>query len=160
MGRHAVVSAPVDARQADPSSGTRRRLRPGRGVLPVGERGCARRGRGTVLGRLLSEKRTREEIMLWVTLVVAGAFFAAFIAMGYFGIQEREAQLERDADAVLARAPLADPDRCPLCSAPLRRPASSEEIVFAVEHRIDAELRDIAFALHSAPESFGRIYQA
>jgi len=98
--------------------------------------------------------------MLWITLVVAASFFVAFIAMGYFAVQEREEQHGREGAAAPADTPFAKPGKCPLCNAPLRRPATSEEIVFAVEHRIDAELRDIALALHSAPESFGRIFQA
>lgn len=98
-----------------------------------------------------------------VTLVIAAAFFVAFIAMGYFGIQERERQQqerEREGAAVLANAPDARPGFCPLCDAPLRRAATSDQVVFELEHRIDAELRDISRLLRSAPESFGRIYSA
>ncbi len=97
---------------------------------------------------------------MWVTLVIAAAFFVAFIAMGYFGIQQREEERERAAEATLAGAPEVRPGFCPLCDAPLRRIATSDEVVFEVEHRIDAELRDIARALQAAPESFGRILQA
>ena len=97
---------------------------------------------------------------MWVTFVIAAAFFVAFIAMGYFGVQEREQQREREGAAVLANASVPQPGCCMLCNAPLRRAATSDEVVFELEHRIDAELRDIAHALHTAPESFGRIFQA
>lgn len=97
---------------------------------------------------------------MWVTYLIAAAFFLAIMAMGYFGIQQRDAERERAGDALLANAPLARPGCCPLCDAPLRRAVTSDEVVFEVEHRIDAELKDIAHFLHSAPESFGRIFQA
>lgn len=97
---------------------------------------------------------------MWVTMIIAAAFFVAFIAMGWFGFQQREMDRERSAEALLANAPSARPGCCPLCRAPLRRAVTSDEVVFEVEHRIDAELRDIARVLHSAPESFGRIFQA
>ena len=97
---------------------------------------------------------------MWVTYLIAAAFFLAIMAMGYFGIQQRDAERERVGDALLANAPLARPGCCPLCDAPLRRAVTSDEVVFEVEHRIDAELKDIAYVLHSAPESFGRIFQA
>ncbi len=97
---------------------------------------------------------------MWITYVIAAAFFLAILAMGYFGIQQREAEREHEGDALLASAPVARPGCCPLCDAPLRRAATSDEVVFEVEHRIDAELRDISHLLRTAPESFGRIFQA
>lgn len=97
---------------------------------------------------------------MWVTFVIAAGFFAACIAMGYFGIQEHEEQREREAASKLASAPATQLGCCILCNAPLRRAATSDEVVFELEHRIDAELRDIAHALHTAPESFGRILRA
>ncbi len=95
-----------------------------------------------------------------VTLAIAAAFFVAFIAMGYFGIQEREKEHTPDETAVLASRPPARLGFCPLCDAPLRRAATTDQVVFELEHRIDAELRDISYLLQSAPESFGRIYSA
>lgn len=97
---------------------------------------------------------------MWVTYLIAAAFFLAIVAMGYFGIQQRDAEREREGDLLLANAPAARPGCCPLCDAPLRRAVTSDQVVFEVEHRIDAELRDIAHLLHSAPESYGRIFQA
>lgn len=97
---------------------------------------------------------------MWVTFVIAAAFFAACIAMGYFGIQDREAQHDREAARRLATAAVPQPGCCVLCNAPLRRAATSDEVVFELEHRIDAELRDISHALHVAPESYGRILRA
>ena len=95
---------------------------------------------------------------MWVAYLVGAAFFLAFIAIGYFGIQERERG--RAGTDPFADAASVDPRSCPLCNAPLRRAATRDEVVFELEHRIDAELRDIALALHSPPESFGRIYRA
>ncbi len=95
-----------------------------------------------------------------VTFVIAAVFFAACIAMGYFGIQEREEQREREAANRLDSAPAPRPGHCMLCDAPLRRAATSDEVVFELEHRIDAELRDIAHALHAAPESFARVLRS
>ncbi len=95
-----------------------------------------------------------------VTFVIAAVFFAACIAIGYFGIQEREAQWEREAARRLESAPAPGPGHCPLCDAPLRRAVTSDEVVFELEHRIDADLRDIAHALHAPPESLGRVLRA
>lgn len=94
------------------------------------------------------------------TVLIATFFFVACIAMGYFGIQEREQERAREKDAVLASAKPVRQGSCPLCDAPLRRAATVDEIVFEVEHRIDAELTDIAHLLRSPPEGFGRIYSA
>ncbi len=97
---------------------------------------------------------------MWVTYLIAAAFFVAFMAMGYFGIQERDEAREREGDRLLADAPIARPGACPLCDAPLRRAATSDEVVFEVEHRIDAELRDIARVLLSAPQGSGQVFRA
>ena len=97
---------------------------------------------------------------MWVTFVIAAGFFAACIAMGYFAVEEHEQQQEREAASRLENAPEVRSGRCMLCNAPLRRAATSDEVVFELEHRIDSELRDIAHALHAAPESFGRILRA
>ncbi len=97
---------------------------------------------------------------MWVTYLIAAAFFLAIVAMGYFGVEQRDAERDAEGDRLLANAPVARPGCCPLCDAPLRRAATSDEVVFEVEHRIDAELKDIAHVLRSAPESFGRMFQA
>ncbi len=95
-----------------------------------------------------------------VTFVIAAAFFAACLAMGYFGIQEREEQRKREEASRLEGAPAPQPGHCMLCDAPLRRAVTSDEVVFELEHRIDADLRDIAHALHAAPESFARVLRS
>jgi len=97
---------------------------------------------------------------MFITFVIAVAFFAAFIAVGYFGILEREHERDDSGEEVGLAAPPTQPGCCVLCSAPLKRAATSDEVVFEVERRIDAELRDIGHALHSAPDSFRRIFQA
>jgi hypothetical protein len=95
-----------------------------------------------------------------ITFLIAGSFFAALMAIGYFGFQQAEKDRELAGTALYTSAPAAHASSCGVCNAPLRRAATSDEVVFEVEHRIDAELRDISHALHSAPESFGRILRA
>ncbi len=97
---------------------------------------------------------------MWMMILIAAGFFAAIVAIGYFGIQPLEAEREREAAPVLAGGPAVEDDCCLACNAPLRRSATRDEIVFEVEHRIDAELRDIVHGLHAGQESFGRIFRA
>jgi hypothetical protein len=97
--------------------------------------------------------------MLLTFVVLVGALVAltAMLALGY---QDAEHERERQGDAVLASAPTVKAGHCMLCDALLRRPSTSDEVVFEVEHRIHAELQDISRVLQTAPESFGRLYQA
>lgn len=97
---------------------------------------------------------------MWVTYLIVAAFFVAFLAMGYFGIQQREEAQQHEGERRLADAPAPRLGACPLCDAPLRRVATSDEVVFEVEHRIDAELRDIARLLLAAPHVQGQIFRA
>jgi hypothetical protein len=48
-----------------------------------------------------------------------------------------------------------------LCNAPLRKTSTADEVVYEVEHRIDAELQDVARVLRRAsPDGLTRLYQA
>lgn len=95
------------------------------------------------------------------TMIIAGALFAGMIAILAFGYQRIEQERSEKADAVLANAPAAQPGRCMLCNAPLRRPSTVDEVVFEVEHRIDAELRDVVQLLRRpSSDGFTRLYQA
>ncbi len=85
---------------------------------------------------------------MWITFAIVASFVIATIAMAYFGMEAREAPVEVD-----TRAPADDPACCGLCRTPLRRSATSEQIVLEVERRIDAELREIASAARGAAGS-------
>lgn len=96
---------------------------------------------------------------MWAIFFIAAGFFVAILAMGYFAVEqgEGERQPERAAPPAVAEA-APHLGACGLCEAPLPgRAATSDEVVFEVEHRIDAELRDIVHALAAHPESLGRI---
>lgn len=94
-----------------------------------------------------------------ITLLVVGVTFVAILAIGYFGYQgiaEEEARREQQQPDKL----VAGSDSCGLCSAPLRRAATSDEVVFEIEHRIHDELAAIAHALHAPPQGLGRMPRA
>lgn len=97
--------------------------------------------------------------MLAMYLIVVG-FFVAILAIGYFAVQQGEEERGGPLEALGPTAPADDhPAACAVCDAP--RPAAattSDQVVFEVEHRIDAELRDIAHALQAHPERLGRIF--
>jgi hypothetical protein len=97
---------------------------------------------------------------MWMTIVILGAVFAAMVAILALGYQAVEQDREQQGTALLATAPAAKPGHCMLCEAPLRRPSTTDQVVFEVEHRIHAELQDISHLLRTAPESVGRLYQA
>lgn len=88
---------------------------------------------------------------MWITFVIFASFVVAMVAMAYFGIQSHDEALPRDGADGLASASAADPGRCGLCKAPLRRNATSDEVVFELEHRIDSDLGEIARAWHASP---------
>lgn len=94
---------------------------------------------------------------MWITFVIFASFVVAMVAMAYFGIQSHDEALQREGADELASAS-ADPGRCGLCQAPLRRNATSDEVVFELEHRIDSELGEIARAWHAPPSSLGRTF--
>ena len=100
--------------------------------------------------------------MLAMSLIVC-AFFVAILAIGYFAVAEGEERRGAPQEAPAA-APLAAPDdpACTTCHdvRPPARPTTSDQVVFEVEHRIDAERRDIAHALHAHPRSLARLFHA
>jgi hypothetical protein len=96
-----------------------------------------------------------------LTIIIAGALFAGMLGILAFGYQQIEQERNEKADAVLANAPAAQPGRCMLCNAPLRRSSTADEVVYEVERRIDAELQDVIRLLgRPAPEGLARLYQA
>ena len=97
---------------------------------------------------------------MWLTIAIAGSLFAGMLAILWFGYQQMEEQRQEQSDAVLATAPAARPGHCMLCDAPLRRAASTDEVVFEIEHRIDAELEDIVQVLRAQSDGFQRLYRA
>jgi hypothetical protein len=94
-----------------------------------------------------------------MTFLIAGSLFAGMIAILAFGYQRIEQEVG-DASSPLADAPMAKPGHCMLCDAPLRRPTTTDQVVFEIEHRIDAELQEIVRLMRTAPDSATRLYQA
>jgi hypothetical protein len=92
---------------------------------------------------------------MWITFVIVASFVVAMVAMAYFGIQSHDEALQRE-----EAERRADPGQCGLCKSPLKRAATSDEVVFELEHRIDAELGEISRAWHSHahPETLRRTY--
>ncbi len=96
-----------------------------------------------------------------LTVIIACALFAGMVAILGLGYQQIEQERNGKAAAVLADAPTAQPGRCMLCNAPLRRPSTADEVVYEIEQRIHTELQDVVQLLgHPAPEHFTRLYQA
>ena len=95
--------------------------------------------------------------MVAMSLIVA-AFFVAILAIGYFAVQQGEEERGAPLDALTA-APGKDA-ACTACDDVPRpaRAATSDQVVFEVEHRIDAERRDITHALHAHPKSLARLF--
>jgi len=73
---------------------------------------------------------------LTISLVVL--FFAAMIAIMYFGVEQAERDRAERARAEALREQVFPPGR------------TADEVVFDLEHRIDSDLRDIGAALHAA----------
>lgn len=93
---------------------------------------------------------------MWITFVIFASFVVAMIAMAYFGIQSHDEALQGEGADLQAGAPAASAAHCGLCKAPLRRIATSDEVVFELEHRIDAELGEISRAWHASHDGHGR----
>lgn len=95
---------------------------------------------------------------MWIAYAVSAAFFLAILGIGWFAVQDRESEAAR-ADA--GGPGLPDAGACAVCDgAQPGRAATTDQVVFEVEHRIDAELRDIAHALHAHPDRLARIFHA
>ena len=92
---------------------------------------------------------------MWMTVWIAGSLFAGMIAILAFGYQ----QIEKDERLTKAEAPPAKAGHCVLCEAPLRRATTSDQVVFEIEHRIDAELQEIVRLMRNAPDGAARLYQ-
>ncbi len=97
-----------------------------------------------------------------LTVLIACVFvMAVAVAALCFGNRQFEHERSEKAAAVLASAPEVQPGHCLLYNAPLRRPSTGEQVVFEVERRIGAELRDVVqLQGRAAPESFARLYRA
>jgi hypothetical protein len=96
-----------------------------------------------------------------VMSLIVGAFFVALLAIAYFAVQQTEADRGAPLDALAPPPRVGAPDAaCAGCrDVPSAAPAStSDQVVFEVEHRIDAERRDIAHALHAHPRSLARLF--
>ena len=83
---------------------------------------------------------------MWVIYVIAAAFFVACIAAGYFGVSQRE---DEQASGSLGERTAPDDGR--------GRSLTADEVVLRLEHRIDAEIRDISYDLQ-APERYRQMY--
>jgi hypothetical protein len=90
---------------------------------------------------------------MWITFVIFASFVVAMVAMAYFGITSHEEAPPADGGDVGM-----EPGRCGLCKAPLRRNATSDEVVFELEHRIDFELGEISRAWHAPSDHLGRAF--
>jgi hypothetical protein len=97
---------------------------------------------------------------MWIALMILGGLFVAMMAAFYLEYENREQQRAKEAEGVLAGATIAKAGHCMLCDAPLRRTRTTAEVVFEIEHRIDAELQDIHHLLRTAPEKVNRLYLA
>ncbi len=97
---------------------------------------------------------------MWLTIAIAGVLFVGMFAILWFGYQQAEVQRRDRPHLSFENAPAARPGHCILCDAPLRRAASTDEVVFEIEHRIDAELKDIGHVLRAQDGGFRHLYRA
>jgi hypothetical protein len=97
---------------------------------------------------------------MWMTMFIAAIVFVGMLAALYFGYQEAERERSEKPAAEAAREPPSlnswlGPQN------PWRRGRTVDEVVFEVEHRIDADLQEVAFLLgRTAPENASRLYRA
>ncbi len=84
---------------------------------------------------------------MWVIYLIAGAFFVACIAIGYFGVRQTKEDGERGLGS--SGAGLDDGEK---------RALTSDEVVLRLEQRIDEDVREISYDL-GAPERFARLYE-
>jgi hypothetical protein len=97
---------------------------------------------------------------MWLTMMVAVILFAGMFAALYFGYQETEKERTEKAAADAAREP---PPLNPWLRPqnPWLRGRTVDEVVFEVEHRIDADLQEVSLLLgRAAPENASRLYRA
>ncbi len=100
--------------------------------------------------------------MMLLTMIIAGLAFTVMVAMLGLGYQRIEQERSERSAAALEQAPSVQPGRCMLCNAPLRQQSTVAEVLYEVEHRIDAELQDVSALLRMRPppEGYIRLYQA
>ncbi len=78
---------------------------------------------------------------MWLTIVIAGILFAGMI--GILALGYRQTEMERDSRFVNGK-----------------QPATADEVVSEIEHRIDSELQDVSRLLgRTAPESLTQLYR-
>lgn len=97
---------------------------------------------------------------MWLTMIIAAILFAGMLAALYFGYAEAEKERAEKAAAEAVREP-------PPLNPWLRpqnqwlRKRTVDEVVFEVEHRIDADLREVALLLRRpVSENAARLYRA
>ncbi len=95
---------------------------------------------------------------MWLTMMIAAILFAGMLAALHFGYREAEKErAEKPADAI-REVPQVYPWLGPQSQWTRRR--TVEEVVFEVEHRIDADLQEVAHLLGwTAPENASRLYR-
>ena len=91
---------------------------------------------------------------MWLGIGLAVGLTIALLAMCYFAVNHHDQEAFRDAPGLLA-ASTATGRWCGACNAPLRRVATTEQVVFEVERRIDSDLRSIARSLGAPPDRHG-----
>jgi len=101
--------------------------------------------------------------MLAIAIIVGVVFLAMYLMVWQkckdLELDPRDEEPAEAEARVSAEQPV--PGLCPLCSAPLRRVASREEIVSEIERRIDDETSDVGRLLgQPAPENIKRLYLA
>lgn len=95
---------------------------------------------------------------MWLTMVIAVVLFAGMLAALYFGYQEGEKQRAERAVREVALPPALSP--WPRLPAPRLDGRTVDQVVYEVEHQIDADLQEVSLLLaRSAPESASRLYR-
>jgi len=97
---------------------------------------------------------------MWLTMIIAAILFAGMLAALYFGYQEVEKDRgERAVAEAVAEPPPLNPWLRP--QNPWLRGRTVDEVVFEVEHRIDADLQEVSRLLsRAAPENASRLFRA
>lgn len=97
---------------------------------------------------------------MWLTMIIAAILFAGMLAALYFGYQESEKErAEKSVPEAVREPPPLNPWLRPQHSWLTGR--TVDEVVFEVEHRIDADLQEVAFLLaRTPPGSASRLYRA
>ena len=95
---------------------------------------------------------------MWLTMVIAVVLFAGMLAGLYFGYQEGEKQRAEKAAREAVQPAVLSP--WPRLAAPRLDGRTVDQVVYEVEHQIDADLQEVSLLLAlSAPESASRLYR-